>query len=126
MDILVAQLMELVESFHSGSLAAAAAAPNSSSSAAPAAAQSKSTASSATASAPDSEALRQQELIRNSPAVKFLTRTDFFSMVQYSDVSISFIFIKISCVDELAVCVLTYSIIVCLSYKIYSSFLYCH
>lgn len=28
------------------------------------------------------------EVIRGSPAVKFLTRTDFFSLVQYSDVSI--------------------------------------
>lgn len=27
------------------------------------------------------------EVIRGSPAVKFLTRTDFFSLVQYSDVS---------------------------------------
>ncbi|XP_067952073.1 E3 ubiquitin-protein ligase HECW2-like isoform X2 [Watersipora subatra] len=37
------------------------------------------------ASALDAETRLKQEIIRNSPAVKFLTRTDFFSLVQYSD-----------------------------------------
>lgn len=35
-----------------------------------------------------SNVANKEEVIRNSPAVKFLTRTDFFSLVQYSDVSL--------------------------------------
>lgn len=29
----------------------------------------------------------KEEVVRSAPAVKFLTRTDFFSLVQYNDVS---------------------------------------
>lgn len=46
-----------------------------------------SSSTSSTATPGHSDVANKEEVIRNSPAVKFLTRTDFFSLVQYSDVS---------------------------------------
>lgn len=48
----------------------------------------------------------KEEIIRGSPAVKFLTRTDFFSLVQYSDVSISN-----HIIDGFHVCLIRFAII---------------
>lgn len=85
MDALVFQLVDLVEkirSHHSSRSGAATAASTSTSSTASTAAGTSSQ------SKPTDTDTTQQEIIKNSPAVKFLTRTDFFSLVQYSDVSI--------------------------------------
>lgn len=94
MDIIVFQLVDLVEKIRShhasrsagaavGNAAAAGTSDHSS------AAGGSSSSSSHHPKPPDAESRNQQEIIRNSPAVKFLTRTDFFSLVQYSDVSIN-------------------------------------
>ena len=94
MDIIVFQLVDLVEKIRShhasrsagaavGDAAAAGTSDHSS------AAGGSSSTSSHHPKPPDAESRNQQEIIRNSPAVKFLTRTDFFSLVQYSDVSIN-------------------------------------
>ena len=75
MDVLAYQLCDLVQNFSTCSLGAAATASTS-------AGQFKSS-----TTPTDAETRQKQDVIRNSPAVKFLTRTDFFSLVQYSDVS---------------------------------------
>lgn len=93
MDVIVFQLVDLVEKIRlsrKGAAAAAAAEAAGTSAAPPVAATATTSSKNTTGSAAtDSDTRRLQEVIRNSPAVKFLTRTDFFSMVQYSDVSVS-------------------------------------
>lgn len=88
MDMLVYQLIDLVDKFRAARKGTAVATTQP-----PPAASSASTTTSASSqpktAATDEETQRQREVIRNSPAVKFLTRTDFFSQVQYSDVSIA-------------------------------------
>ena len=87
MEVIVLQLLDLVEKIrlcHSGAAAATATAASHTQ---PTSGQSKT----GTSSTVDAETRQKQEIIRNSPAVKFLTRTDFFSLVQYSDVSVYFI-----------------------------------
>ena len=95
MDIIVFQLVDLVEKIrsHHASRSAGAAVSNAAAAGtsdhSSAAGCSSSSSSSHHPKPPDAESRNQQEIIRNSPAVKFLTRTDFFSLVQYSDVSIN-------------------------------------
>ena len=96
MDIIVFQLVDLVEKIRShhasrsaGAAVSNAAAAGTSDHSSAAGCSSSSSSSSHHPKPPDAESRNQQEIIRNSPAVKFLTRTDFFSLVQYSDVSIN-------------------------------------
>lgn len=78
MDIIVFQLVDLVEKIRSHHASRTSGTASSSAPISGSTSQAKPT---------DAVTRNQKEAIRNSPAVKFLTRTDFFSLVQYSDVS---------------------------------------